>query len=397
MIRPETNYARTADGLAIAYLAMGDGPLTTVLVPGLMSEVELLWEEPSFEQFVGRIASFTRLIMYDRRGSGLSDRVAAPENHLTLSMLANDVEAVLAATQTDRAVLIGASLGAMTALQYAAESPARIEAVILIGAWAGVTRSPDRPFGVEPEAVDEWVEAITQSWGSGWSVDADCPSMRSDERYRAWAARLERHTYSPSGIAQVLRVAATYDVRPLLSSISAPTLVLHRVGDRMASVEQARFIAARIPDSTYVELSGDEHMYFLGDQQVMLDAILRFLDRRVTGGALRRAARKAERNGAYALGWQSLSRAELDVAILAAVGMTNKDIARRLRKSPHTVDGHLRRVFAKLDVASRVGVANAYARVDQSDHRDLAAHASDRRPEVRLAGGDEPRIRLAGS
>src|SRR4029450_5674624 len=157
----------------------------------------------------------------------------------------------------------GASLGAMTALQYAAESPARVEAVILIGAWAGVTRAPDLPSGVEPQAVDAWVEAIAQSWGSGWSVDADCPSMRSDKRYRSWAARLERHTYSPGGIAQTLRVAATYDVRPLLSSISAPTLVLHRVGDRMASVEQARFIATRLPDATYVELSGEEHMYFL--------------------------------------------------------------------------------------------------------------------------------------
>jgi DNA-binding CsgD family transcriptional regulator len=259
----------------------------------------------------------------------------------------------------------------MTALQYAARSPGRTEAVVLIGAWAGVTRSTDLPVGVDPEAVDAWVQAIAQSWGSGWSVDADCPSMRTDERYRAWAARLERHTYSPTGIAQVLRVAATYDVRPLLSSVSAPTLLLHRAGDRMASVEQARFIASRIPDATYIELGGEEHMYFLGDQHVVLDAILRFLDERLGDGALTRAARKAERKGAYALGWQSLSRAELDVAVLVAAGMTNKEVAGRLRKSPHTVDGHLRRIYAKLDVSSRVGVANAYARVARSGPRGL--------------------------
>jgi pimeloyl-ACP methyl ester carboxylesterase/DNA-binding CsgD family transcriptional regulator len=363
VLRPQTRYVRTADGLTIASAVIGAGPLTTVLVPNLPSQIELAWEEPAFEQFMGRLAAFTRVILYDRRGSGLSDPVTSSDEQLALDRLALDVDALLDATDTAKAALIGVSLGSMTALRYAAERPARVAAVILIGASARVTKGDGYPLGLDPEAVGTHAAAIARAWGSGALVEADSEPMRSDPRYRAWAARLERHAYSPGVISEVLRVAATYDVRGVLRQVVAPILILHRTEDRLVDVRQAHFLAANLPNATYVELPGADHAFFLGDQQAMVDAMLRFLDDQVTGGELTAAARRAERKGAYAYGWQNLTPSERDVAILVAAGMSNPEIARRLGRSPHTIDGHLRRVFAKLDVNTRVGVAAEYVRV----------------------------------
>lgn len=365
VLRPKPQYAVTADGVTIAYAVFGDGPLTTVLVPGLISQVEVAWEEPAYEQFMGRLAAFTRVVTFDRRGSGLSDPIAPAGSSITLEDLARDVEAVMDATQTDRAALVGVSLGSMTAVQFAADFPDRVVALVLIGATSKVTSAPGFPAGLDPSQVEAWTDLVQQTWGTGAAVEADSERMRENQRYRAWAARLERHTSSPGMLVHALRQAAAYDVREALTRVASPILVLHRVGDRFASVEQARYIASTAPDATYIELAGEDHTFFLGDQQITLDAVLRFLDDRITDGELTAAARRAERKGTYGYGWESLTPSEHEVAVMVAAGMTNNEIARRLGKSPHTVDGHLRRVFAKLDVTTRVGVAAEYSRVAQ--------------------------------
>lgn len=366
MLRPKPLYAIASDRVTIAYTVIGEGPLTTVLVPGLISQVEVAWEEPAFEQFMTRLAAFTRVLIFDRRGSGLSDPIG-PERNITLDDLARDVASVMDAAPADRAVLIGVSLGSMTAVQFAADFPDRVAAVVLIGSTSKVTSAPGFPTGLDPSQLDAWADLVHKTWGTGAAVEADSEAMRENERYRAWAARLERHTGSPGMLAHALRQAASYDVREALGRVEAPILVLHRRGDRFASVEQARYIAANAADATYLELAGEDHMFFLGDQPVMLDAILRFLDERVAGGELTAAIRRAERKGGHGFGWESMTPSEREVAVMVAAGMTNNEIAHRLRKSPHTVDGHLRRVFRKLNVTTRVGVASEYARIARQE------------------------------
>jgi pimeloyl-ACP methyl ester carboxylesterase len=356
MLRPRPQYAHTRDGLSIAYASIGEGPLAIVVAPGLLSQVEVAWEEPAFEEFMSRLATFARVVTFDRRGIGLSDPVDRPDQ-LSLSNLALDIEAVLSAVGTDRAVLIGASSGSMTSVEFAASYPHRCLALVLFGATAKVTSTPDFPWGIDAEELDAWATAAAASWGTGasvarsadehmtWSISS--PAMDSDERYRAWVARIERHSGSPSVIARALRYAGTYDVRDRLPLIAAPTLILHRQDDASAAVQHARYIAAHIPNATYLEMAGVDHTFFLGDHRVVIDAILRFLDDEIGDGRLGSRARRAIRQAGFGYGWRSLTPAA------------------RLGKSRHTVDGRLRRIYEKLDVSSRAAVAAEYARTSQ--------------------------------
>jgi pimeloyl-ACP methyl ester carboxylesterase/DNA-binding CsgD family transcriptional regulator len=363
MIRPKVQYARADDGVTIAYSTFGEGPVTLVLISPLISQVEVAWEEPAFEHFMSCLAACTRVVMFDRRGTGLSDHTTASGDRLALPQLASDILAVLDSCEAPRAVIFGASLGAMTGVQFAATFAERTEALILVGGSPQVTMSA----GVEPvferAALDEQVDAIARAWGTGAMAGAYAPSMRDNERFRDWLARLERHTCSPGMAAASMRWAAKYDVRPLLGTLVAPTLVVHRAGDTGIPVGHGRYLGAHIPDATYVELPGEDHMFFLGDQETMVDTIITFLDEQVAGGALGAALRRAERKNAYGYGWESLTPSEREVALLVAQGMTNSEVADRLRMSRYTVDGRLRRVFVKLDVATRVELAAEYSRV----------------------------------
>ena len=174
---------------------------------------------------------------------------------------------------------------------------------------------------------------------------------------------MERHTCSPGAVGALCRWAASVDVRPLLAGLRVPVLVIHRAGDRSVPVTGGRFLADHIPGAVYAELPGEDHTLFVGDQRVILRAVVGFLDREITGGALRAALRRADRKNAAGTGWDSLTPSEREVAALIASGMTNSQVAARLRMSPHTVDGRLRRVFAKLGVNTRVELTAEYARV----------------------------------
>jgi pimeloyl-ACP methyl ester carboxylesterase/DNA-binding CsgD family transcriptional regulator len=364
VLRPAVRYARADDGVAIAYSTIGDGPITVGFVSPFISQLEIAWEEPAFEHFITRLAVGTRVVLFDRRGSGLSDQSASTPDELGLSRLALDVLAVLDATETDRAVVVGASLGGTTAAQFAFDHPARTRALVLIASSPRLTIAPGYDGGIAPDDVEEWIERAVATWGSGASVEAEGHSMSGNVRYREWAARLERHTSSPGGVAMTLRAAFGYDVRPLLSEIRVPTLVVHRRGDPGATVEHGRYFAEHIPDSTYVELPGEEHTYFLGDHDAMLRAIRSFIDERVADGAIGAAVRRAERRSNYGYGWDALTPAEREVAGLVAQGLTNAEVADRLRTSRFTVDGRLRRVFTKLEVSTRVELTAEYGRLD---------------------------------
>jgi DNA-binding CsgD family transcriptional regulator len=199
--------------------------------------------------------------------------------------------------------------------------------------------------------------------GTGTGIAILSPSMASDDRHREWVARLERHACSRSMVEAALRAAEDYDVRPLLPGLDVPTLVLHRVGDQVVSLGKARHLAEQIRGARLVELPGEDHVFFLGDQKPLLDALIAFLDVRVAGGALSERIRELERRSAFGFGWNSLTPSEREVAALAANALTNAQIAERLRMSRHTVDGRLRRVFAKLDITSRVELSAEYSRL----------------------------------
>ena len=189
--------------------------------------------------------------------------------------------------------------------------------------------------------------------------------MAGNVRYREWAGRLERHTASPGGVETMTRAAFGYDVRALLSKLNVPTLVVHRHDDPGPAVEHGRYLAEHIPDATYVELPGQEHTYFLGNHDAILGAVRAFIDERVTGGAMKSAVRRAERRSNYGSGWDALTPTEREVATLVAQGLTNAEVAGRLRTSRFTVDGRLRRIFNKLDVSTRVELTAEYARLDR--------------------------------
>jgi pimeloyl-ACP methyl ester carboxylesterase/DNA-binding CsgD family transcriptional regulator len=361
MLRPSVGYASAPDGIAIAYGVVGDGPVPIVVVPPLIGQVEVAWEEPSFVHFVTRLAVGATVIVFDRRGSGLSDQ-ADTDEELALPNLATDVVAVLDACAIDRAALFAASMGGLVALQVAADQPDRVSALALVGPSARVTAAPGYE-GIPVDAVDDFVASWLERWGQGGSVEADASVVAGNERYREWAARIERHTGSPRSIERTIRAALSYDVRHLLGAIDVPTLVVHRAKDPVVPASQSEYVAAQLPVASYVELDGDTHTFFLGAQDEVLDAVRDFLDEHVAGGSLRAATRRARRSSTEGRGWESLTASEREVALLVGSGMTNAEAAERLAMSRFTVDGRLRRVYQKLHVSTRAELAAACAQV----------------------------------
>jgi pimeloyl-ACP methyl ester carboxylesterase/DNA-binding CsgD family transcriptional regulator len=362
MLRPEVRYARADDGITIAYSVVGDGPVTIVVVSPLISQLELAWEEPALEHFWSRFAACARLILFDRRGAGLSDPLATGER-VDLAALALDIEAVLDACDVGQAALFGVTFGCPVAVGFAAGYPDRVQALVLAGGFAKLTRLGGFDFEADPDQVGEWASSTARAWGSGEVFGARAPSMADEARYREWAARMERHTCAPGSVEALCRWSATIDVRPLLPGLRLPVLVIHRGGDTAVPTSDGRYLAEHIRGAEYVELPGEDHTLFAGDQRAVHATVIGFLDRAVGGGAMRAALRRADRKNAAGTGWDALTPAEREVAALIAAGMTNGQTATRLRISPHTVDGRLRRVFAKLGVNTRVELTAEYTRV----------------------------------
>jgi pimeloyl-ACP methyl ester carboxylesterase len=274
-IMPETKYAKSGD-VYIAYQVVGDGPRDLVFVPPFVSHVELYWEEPALVRFLSRLASFSRLIVFDKRGTGLSDRVshtALPD----LEQRMDDVRAVLDAVGSQRAALFGPSEGGPMSALFAATYPERTTALILYGTFASTIRDAAYPWAMDPDERQRLIATIPQTWGQGLYVDLLAPSLSADQRFKHWWARLERLGASPGAAMALRRMNGQIDLRPVLPAIRVPTLVLHRSGDRDSSVEEGRYLAARIPGAKCVELRGSDHLPWVGDQDAVLDEVEEFL------------------------------------------------------------------------------------------------------------------------
>jgi pimeloyl-ACP methyl ester carboxylesterase len=270
----ETRYARSGD-VHIAYRVFGNGPRDIILVPGTVSHVELYWELPVNEYLLKRLASFSRVIVFDKRGQGLSDRVADQ----TLEERVGDVLAVMNAAGSKRATVYGWSEGGQLLVTFAAMHPERVSGLVLYGSYASM-KAP--PWAVSRERLERFLAALEAHWGEGILVRLNAPSRVEDKAFVKWFGRLERAVASPSSILALMRANYEIDVSHLLPSIRVPTLILHREGDALVPVDAGRFLARNIPGAKYVELPGNDHLLQAFDKDV-LETLIDQIEEFVTG------------------------------------------------------------------------------------------------------------------
>ncbi|MBS1811824.1 MAG: alpha/beta fold hydrolase [Acidobacteria bacterium] len=271
----KTHYVQSGDA-NIAYQVVGDGPIDLVFVMGWVSHLDYFWEDPSFAYFLNRLASFSRLILFDKRGTGLSDRV--PLNQLpTLEQRMEDVHAVLDAVGSERAVLCGVSEGGPMCSLFAATYPERTSALVMIGSYARRLQDVDYPWGPTAEAREHFFHEIIEHWGGPVGIEDRAPSLMHDEGFRQWWSTYLRMGASPGAALALTKMNAEIDIRPILPSIRVPTLVIHRTDDKCLRVEEGQYMANLIPGAKFVELPGIDHLPFVGDQDSILDEVEEFL------------------------------------------------------------------------------------------------------------------------
>ena len=272
---PETRYARQS-GLHLAYQVLGEGPPDLLLLDQWFSHMEAQWDVPPVAEFRERLASFGRLIMYDKRGSGLSDPI--PTSDLpTIEEWMDDVPIVLDAAGSDRAVVIANLGGGLMAATYAAAHPERVASLVLVDCFARFTRAPDYPLGAPPEEVARTLEEADEAMGRGLMLDLFAPSLAGDERLRRLWSRYERQAASPGMTIATVRLLYESDVRSVLPAIRVPTLVIHRAAGLGFPAAYGRYLADQIPGATYVELDGTDNLIWAGDQDAILDEIQDFV------------------------------------------------------------------------------------------------------------------------
>jgi pimeloyl-ACP methyl ester carboxylesterase len=275
---PEVHYARSGD-VNVAYQVVGSGPVDLVFVMGWVSHLEYFWNEPSFAKFLTRLASMSRLILFDKRGTGLSDPVPTSELP-TLEQRMDDVRAVMESAGSRKAVLLGVSEGGPLCTLFAATYPEKTDALVMIGSYARRLRDEDYRWGPTREERDTFCRTLLNEWGGPVGIDERAPSVAQDPVFRSWWASYLRMGASPGAAVALTRMNSDTDVRGVLPSIRVPTLVLHRSGDRCLLVDEGRYLASRIPGARFVELPGDDHLPFVGDQDSLLQEIEQFLAKR---------------------------------------------------------------------------------------------------------------------
>jgi pimeloyl-ACP methyl ester carboxylesterase/DNA-binding CsgD family transcriptional regulator len=339
-------YARSGD-LSIAYQVLGtDGP-DVVLVPGFVSHLDLAWEEPCLSRFLHGLASFSRLIWFDRRGTGLSD---PSPGRLTMEAAADDVRTVMRAAGVDRPCLFGVAVGASVCTRVALDDPATVRCMVLWAAHARLLADADYPAGWSAGFFDHVLEEIDRSWATGASGALMNPSQVGDERFHDWFARNARAAASPAQVRELFELCAAVDLRSELSTVATSTLLLHRRDDPWLSVEHSRSVARLMRTARLVELPGADHWPWIGDS----DAVLAEVEAFVTGHRPTRRERPR-------CGPRSLTRREREVAELAVQGLSAQQIGRRLFISERTVETHIANAYRKLGIDSRVDLVRRAA------------------------------------
>ena len=273
-MHPDTRYTQSGD-VTIAYQVVGEGPFDLVLVPGFISHLEQDWEDPAYARFLGHLSSFCRLIRFDKRGTGLSDRLTSIP---TIEERSDDVRAVMDAAGSKRATLLGISEGGPMSIVFAATYPERTSALILYGSIARGAWDVDYPWGGRADAAfEDWLDSWRRDWGGPIEIDFWAPSAANDPRFRAWWSRYLRLAASPSSIIALFRMNRAIDVRAILPTIHVPTLVIHRTGDRAIHIEEGRYLARHIEGARIAELDGDDHLWWVGNSAAVVSEIEQFM------------------------------------------------------------------------------------------------------------------------
>jgi class 3 adenylate cyclase len=273
MNAPVTRYARSGD-LSIAYQVIGEQPRDLVLVPGFVSHLEWAWQEPGLARFLERLASFRRVITFDKRGTGMSDPVGDPP---TYDERMDDLRAVMDASGSATADIFGVSEGGALAALFAAAHPERATALVLYGTWARLPEAPDYPEGYPQYRLDRHLNWVEEHWGEPGSLRAWAPDSVEDTRLAEWFGALQRLGASPAMAHKLLSSYVGVDVRRVLPAITAPTLVLHRRGDTQVQASLGQYLAQHIQGARLVELDGRDHLFFVGDTDAILDETEEFL------------------------------------------------------------------------------------------------------------------------
>jgi len=337
LTQPRITYLRN-DGVSLAYQVVGHRSLPPLLViHGWVSHLALDWEEPRWVRWCERMATFARVVRFDTRGTGLSDR---PSEVATLQERAADALAILDALRIERTYVLAYSAGGAVALHLAATHPERLRGMALYGTQACFRPRDDYPWGTPDAVVAEFVRNLDREWGQLAFAERWAP--RGDGRFaQRWAA-YQRAAASPSAAAATFESHSLLDVRPVLETLRVPVLVLHRRGDRMVALDAARYMSERIPGARFVEFPGEDHVLWAGDIEPICNAIERF----ITG------ARRPRRW----VGPAGLTRRELEVLRLLSAGMTKPEIATALFLSPRTVHTHVVHIYEKTGCSSRAAV-----------------------------------------
>jgi DNA-binding SARP family transcriptional activator/pimeloyl-ACP methyl ester carboxylesterase len=271
---PHTKYVQSGE-IHIAYQVLGTGPPDVVFISGFVSNLDLIWNEPELVAFFRTLASQCRLILFDKRGVGLSDRIGYPP---TLDHTIDDIRAILKDVGVERPVIMGVSEGGPTSILFAASYPEQVAGLVLYGTMPRFTRTEDYPWALTSAQWQTWLDQLVENWGGPVSLEYFAPSRALDRAFQQWWANLLRSSSSPGGVRAVIDVTREIDVRQILPALNVPTLVLHRLDDRMFRTGGARWMAAHIPGARYVELAGSDHLWWVGDTKAMLDEIGLFLD-----------------------------------------------------------------------------------------------------------------------
>ncbi len=397
-MEPETRYAKSGD-VNIAYQVVGEGPIDLVWVPGFVSHLEVGWEEPSYRRFFERLASFSRVIIFDKRGTGLSDRVSVREIP-TLEERMDDIRAVVDRVGSKRAALFGISEGASLAALFAASYPERTTALIINGSFVGFP-------GVKPseEQIHELLNAWEQNWGQGTDLALMASRRAGDERFRQWWARFQRMAASPGAAVAILRMNLEIDIRQVLPTIRVPTLVLHQSDDRAVPQDGDRYMSQNITGARYVEVPGDHHWPWMGESETLLDEVQEFLtgirpapepDRLLATvlftdivGSTEKAAELGDRRWLHLLdSYYTLARKELDRFRGRGIKTTGDGFlasfdgpARGIRCACATSDS-----VGQLGIAIRAGLHAGECEMIGEDVRGIAVHIGARVAAEAAAG-----------
>jgi pimeloyl-ACP methyl ester carboxylesterase/DNA-binding CsgD family transcriptional regulator len=345
-----TRYAK-AGIFNIAYQVLGEGPIDFVLSPGWVTHLDLTWTVPPLARFLEKLASFSRLILFDKRGTGLSDRVH-PDTLPKLEQRMEDVLAVMDAAASERAVLFGTLGGGAMCGLFAATHPERSVALILYGTFGKLEPATGllaRLADTQELALDR----VEREWGTeGVGLAFWAPSLLDDEETKAAYLRLTRSGVSPGSARSLMKLGYQLDWEAVLPRIHVPTLVLHRTGDLVVPIRQAKELAEGIPGARFLELPGIDHLMWAGDQDAIVDATRSFLEEAGVGSGSEPAL-----PGLVSAGELGLTRREREVLRLVARGLTNRQIAATLFISTKTAGVHVSNILAKMGVERRAEAA----------------------------------------